>query len=114
MTFLLDKNSPTKIILLKSSAEKTFAPNFFTGIGGKIGDLPGLEEETVLGSAYRELKEETKDYLTKENTQLREFARCIYNSGLSLYYFMAYILQRLLRILIRKTGLWFGSRQVIY
>jgi len=85
--FLADSKSPEEVLLLRRAADKKFAPNFYTGIGGKIGDLPGLENETPLESAYRELEEETLGRLNKENTSLGEFARCIYDSGLTLYYF---------------------------
>lgn len=87
VTFLLDKNPPKNIILLKRAHTKSYAPDFYTGIGGKIGDLPGHEEETPLESAYRELSEETMGQLSEENIKLTEFARCIYNDGLTLYYF---------------------------
>lgn len=85
--FLVDQDPPSKIILLKRSAKKTFAPNFYTGIGGKVGDIAGFENETPLESAYRELAEETENDLTIDNIVLHEFARCLYESGLTLHYF---------------------------
>ena len=85
--FLVNENPPDKVILLRRAPEKSFAPNFYTGIGGKIGDLPGHEDESVVDSAYRELAEETEGELNRENTKLNEFARCIYDSDLRLYYF---------------------------
>jgi 8-oxo-dGTP pyrophosphatase MutT (NUDIX family) len=85
--FLVDKNPANKIILLRRSPDKAYAPNFYTGIGGKIGDLSGLEDESPLESAYRELSEETENELNKEVIKLTEFARCIYEDGLRLYYF---------------------------
>ncbi len=85
--FLVDKNPATKIVLLRRSQDKSFAPGFYTGIGGKIGDMPGFENETPLESAYRELSEETEKHLNYTNTQLHEFARCIYDNGHRLYYF---------------------------
>lgn len=75
------------VLLLQRSPNKNYAPNFYTGIGGKIGDLPGFENETPVDSAYRELAEESENAFTKENIKLEEFARCIYESGLRLYYF---------------------------
>jgi len=87
VVFLIDKNPPSKVILLKRSAQKDYAPNFYTGIGGKIGDIPGLENETPLDSAYRELAEETQGELNEQNIKLHEFARCVYENDLVLYYF---------------------------
>lgn len=85
--FLLDHNPPGKLLLLKRAALKTFAPNYYTGIGGKVGDLPGLENETVLEGAYRELAEETEMDLSRDNIVLHPFARCFYQHGVRLYYF---------------------------
>lgn len=85
--FLVDQDPPSKIILLKRSAKKVFAPNFYVGIGGKVGDIVGFESETPLESAYRELAEETENNLTIDNITLYEFARCLYDSGLTLHYF---------------------------
>lgn len=90
IVFLVDQKTPTRIILLKRGAAKDFAPNWYTGIGGKIGDLPGTENETPLESAYRELSEETLGAVTQKNTKLTEFARLIYSdNGIILYYFFA-------------------------
>lgn len=85
--FLINNNPPDKVILLKRAANKKFAPGFYTGIGGKVGDLSEFINESVLESAYRELSEETKGKLNKDNINLKEFARCIFESGLKLYYF---------------------------
>lgn len=86
--FLVDDNPPRKIGLLQRAADKSFAPNWFTGLGGKIGDLAGSENETPLESAYRELEEETLGKVTKKNIKLVEFARYIYQgTDLKLYYF---------------------------
>lgn len=85
--FFVDQSPATKVVLLKRSPNKSFAPNYYTGIGGKIGDLPGHEDETPLESAYRELHEETEGQLDGRNTTLTEFARCKYESGLVLHYF---------------------------
>jgi ADP-ribose pyrophosphatase YjhB (NUDIX family) len=87
VTFLTDSVPPQKILLLKRASTKDYAPGYFTGIGGKIGDLQGYENESPLESAYRELKEETLGAITKENVKLKEFARCIYPDGLTIYYF---------------------------
>ena len=76
--FLLDKNPLSKIVLLKRANFKKFAPNFYTGIGGKIES-----GESPLKGAYRELKEETG----LENITLTEFARCIVNNQKTLFYF---------------------------
>ncbi len=34
--FLVDGDPPTKVVLLKRAEDKTFAPNKYTGIGGKV------------------------------------------------------------------------------
>lgn len=113
--FLIDKNPPDKIILLKRSAKKKFAPNFYTGIGGKIGDLPGLENETPLEGAYRELSEETRGELSKENIKLVEFARCVYESGLKLYYFRGEYEKKTLPFFSSKDGTleWVGTEKLL-
>lgn len=85
--FPIDKNPPTRIVLLRRAPDKDFAPNYYTGLGGKVGDLPEFKDEAPLESAYRELSEETEGGLSNENTTLVEFARCVYESGLILYYF---------------------------
>lgn len=87
VTFLTDSVPPRNILLLKRAATKDYAPGLFTGIGGKIGDIPGLENETPLESAYRELEEETLGAISQNNVKLKEFARCIYPDGLTIYYF---------------------------
>jgi 8-oxo-dGTP pyrophosphatase MutT (NUDIX family) len=76
--FLLNQPQPTNIMLLKRSATKTFAPNYYTGIGGKVEP-----NETISQSAYRELAEETG----LKNIKLSEFARCIIDNRLRLFYF---------------------------
>ena len=86
--FLIDKNPPQNIMLLKRALSKAFAPGYFTGIGGKVGDQPEFENETVLEGAYRELKEETLGELNMDNTPLLEFARFKYEHGITLYYFI--------------------------
>lgn len=65
--FLLNKIPLTKIVLLKRAKDKKFAPNFYTGIGGKVE-----VGESVLESANRELKEETGI----EGLELKQFAKC--------------------------------------
>lgn len=52
--FLGEKKNPTQLVLLKRSPDRDFAPNLYTGIGGKFE--PG---ETPEQCALRELKEET-------------------------------------------------------
>lgn len=76
--FLLDQNPPTKIILLKRAFDKSFAPNMYTGIGGKVEP-----SETVLESAYRELEEET----TITGLPLKQFAKVIIDEQDELVYF---------------------------
>ncbi len=85
--FLGDATPPNKIMLLKRSPKTSYAPNFYTGIGGKIGDLPEFEDETPIEGAYRELSEESENELSNENISLKEFARCEYEDGSKLFYF---------------------------
>ncbi len=77
--FLIDQNPPAKIVMLKRSAEKIFAPNLYTGVGGKVDP----EDKTVLDSALRELEEETGI----KNIPLVEFARCVIDRKYTLFYF---------------------------
>ncbi len=76
--FLLDSNPATKIVMLKRAPTKKFAPNLYTGIGGKIE-----AGETVIESAYRELKEETG----LEGITLKQFTSYRVNNQTVLYYF---------------------------
>jgi 8-oxo-dGTP pyrophosphatase MutT (NUDIX family) len=85
--FFIDSKKPTQIGLLKRSYAKSFASNFYTGIGGKIGDVEGFENETPLEGAYRELEEETIGELNADNVELSEFARCVHDTDLTIYYF---------------------------
>ncbi len=86
--FLVDQIPPSNILLLKRAATKSFAPGYYTGIGGKVGDQPEFANETALEGAYRELKEETLGTHSKVNTQLIEYARFIYVHGLTIHYFV--------------------------
>ena len=44
--FLGDSTQPTKLVLLKRSADRKFAPNLYSGLGGKIGDQEEFKDET--------------------------------------------------------------------
>lgn len=79
VVFLLDQDPPSKIVMLKRSDKKSFAPNFYTGVGGKVD----LEDKSILDSAYRELMEETGI----KGIELTEFARCITDNKYIIYYF---------------------------
>ncbi len=79
VVFLIDNVPPKKIAIFKRSLDKDFAPNMYTGVGGKIE-----KGETIIQSAYRELDEETGI----KDVKLYEFARVnIHNKALWLYYF---------------------------
>lgn len=81
VVFLVDQVPPERVVVLQRSANKSYAPNFLTGIGGKI-EL----NEKIEDSAYRELEEETG--ISRSELKLEEFARCVYEeSDLRLYYF---------------------------
>lgn len=75
--FLLDKYSPTKIVMLKRSKEKKFAPNLYTGIGGKQEEV-----ETPFEGAKRELFEETG-----LKNPLKQFAKVVVDGSYYLHYF---------------------------
>lgn len=76
--FLFDQTPPTKIVLLKRASNKNFAPNMYTGIGGKVET-----NETLLESAYRELQEETG--IT--NVHLEQVSKVIIDNEEELVYF---------------------------
>lgn len=77
--FLGNNTTPTKLLMLKRSSERIFAPNFYTGLGGKTE-----EGETQDACALRELFEESG----LENISLTQFAQVIVNNEkLISYYF---------------------------
>lgn len=76
--FLLDKNPASKILMLKRSSTRKFAPNMYTGVGGKVE-----AGETLLESAYRELEEETGF----SNVTLEYFAKVDIDTNEELHYF---------------------------
>jgi 8-oxo-dGTP pyrophosphatase MutT (NUDIX family) len=76
--FLCDSKQPQYIYLLKRAPTKTFAPNLYTGVGGKIEG-----KEAPLENAYRELEEETG----LKNIALTEFGRLIVVSYWTVYQF---------------------------
>ena len=79
--FLLDAQQPHKVVLLQRGSERKFAPNFWTGLGGKIE----LEKDSdQLAGAERELSEETKGAI---RVPLHEFARVNINNLKILCYF---------------------------
>lgn len=77
--FLIDQIPPTKIVFLKRGPNRTFAPNMYTGIGGKVEN-----GETLLESAYRELEEESG--IT--NVKLEQFAKVVIDNQDELIYFL--------------------------
>lgn len=72
-----DNEIPTKVVLLKRSPDRKFAPNLYTGIGGHVE-----EGEDYIEAAHRELKEESGIEI-----QLKEFGRLIINREDALHYF---------------------------
>lgn len=68
--FLTDAKEPARLLLLERAADRKFAPNLYTGLGGKVE-----EGEDQLTCARRELGEETG--LT--DVPLFEFGRLIIN-----------------------------------
>lgn len=76
--FLLDSVQPQRVMMLKRAPWKPFAPDMYTGIGGKEENGEG-----PLACALRELEEETG--LT--NIALTEFARCVLDGQKSLHYY---------------------------
>lgn len=76
--FLIDAETPTKILLLERGADRWIAPGGYTGIGG------GIEKnENQLEGALRELKEEA--YI--DSVELKEFGRAIINKKKTLFFF---------------------------
>lgn len=67
VVFLQD-SPPTRMVLLERGSDRGFAPNRFTGVGGKIDG-----HETPLDCALRELKEENGI----SSTPLTEFAKMV-------------------------------------
>lgn len=78
VVFLVDQNPPKRILVFKRSSDRDFAPNMYTGIGGKIE-----VGETELEGALRELNEETGI----SGILLKEFGRVIIDNNVRLYYF---------------------------
>lgn len=77
--FLVDNlANPQQVLMLQRAATKQFAPNLWTGIGGKYEG-----EESLLEGVQRELLEETGLI-----SQLVEFARCSINNEKALHYFV--------------------------
>ena len=77
--FLVDKLQPTKFLLLKRGSWREFAPNLYTGMGGRFE-----EGETPLECAKRELREESGlDYI-----RLKEIAGIIINGEKSVCEFV--------------------------
>lgn len=79
--FLGDSIPPKKLILMKRAADRTFAPNRYTGIGGKIeiGEGP-------MAGAIRELREETGIV----DLPLIEFGRLFVNDEQIIHYFFGH------------------------
>lgn len=87
--FLVDKLQPTKFLLLKRGSWREFAPNLYTGMGGRFE-----EGETPLECATRELREESGlDYI-----RLKEIAGIIINGEKSVCEFVGNILGKLLSV----------------
>ena len=78
VVFLNSSIAPDHFLLLKRSADRHFAPGWYTGIGGKV-EL----EESPSQAAYRELKEEAGI----EDIHLQEFAQVIVNKHKALHYY---------------------------
>lgn len=71
VVFLGDLVPPSKVVLLKRSLTKKFAPGMYTGIGGHRESA----DENILQTMERELREET----SLVGVALTEFARLIVN-----------------------------------
>lgn len=105
VVFLLDKPKPTKVVLLKRSLNKDFAPGKYTGIGGKQE-----EGETIDETAYRELKEETGI----ENIVLKEFARAkIINTQQSIHYYQSVFKEAVLPYCNEGTLEWVSKNELL-
>jgi 8-oxo-dGTP pyrophosphatase MutT (NUDIX family) len=78
VVFLLDNNSPSKVVFLKRDEHKTFAGGWYTGVGGKHE----LTDRTKLSAAERELEEETG-----LKTPITHFATVIVDNVWHIYYF---------------------------
>ncbi len=80
VVFLADQYPPKQLLLLQRGADRPFAPNRFTGIGGKIelGENPKV-------AALRELMEETQPPIT--DIPIVEFGRVIINDNQIIHYY---------------------------
>jgi len=101
--FLLNAQPPVRLVLLRRAANKKFAPNMYTGIGGKME--PG---ETITGAVQRELKEETG-----LETPLHEFARVWVNDEKVLYYFWGIHRSSSLPLCTEGTLEWVDAHDVL-
>ena len=78
VVFLIDKVPLDSVVLLKRAATKKFAPNFYTGIGGKVEPWESAE-----AGALRELEEETGI----QDVTVTQFGQCVIDDVRSLHYF---------------------------
>ena len=102
--FLLDAVPPQRLVLLKRAAWKSFAPDMYTGIGGKEE-----HNEGPLACALRELEEETG----LADVTLNEFAHCLLDGEKSLHYYWGIAPQPALPACTEGTLEWVTTKDLL-
>lgn len=102
--FLLDAVPPQRLMMLKRAPWKSFAPNMYTGIGGKEE-----HNEGPYACALRELEEETG----LVDVTLTEFAHCLLDGEKSLHYYWGLAPQPALPACTEGTLEWTAARDLL-
>lgn len=101
--FIGNAMNPTRLLMLKRAKTKAFAPNYYTGLGGKTE--PG---ETQDECAIRELYEESRI-----RTELVQFGQAVVNKQKLISYYFGVVSKELLPECNEGTLEWFNTNTLI-